>query len=76
MRTTWTTGKYVDHVSRPVRRARVDVLVRSSPCQDYCNGHQLNAPGSREAQRSMKLLTQLHTDGPGFAHVRGPMGQL
>ena len=30
-------------------------------------------PGSQAARRSMALLAQLNTDGPGFTHARGPM---
>jgi hypothetical protein len=32
-----------------------------------------DVPGSDAARRSMELLGQLNTNGPGFTHARGPM---
>ena len=31
-----------------------------------------DVPGSHAARRSMELLGQLNTNGPGFTHARGP----
>ena len=57
----------VGYVSRAMQRARIDVLVGSPPCQDYHNGHQVNAHAgsTRTSARATagRLMTRAAIDG-------------
>ena len=57
---------------------RVYIRLRGRAVAQIMNGvfeaaRREEVPGSDEARRSMELLGQLNTNGPGFTHARGPM---
>ena len=57
----------VGYVGRALRRARIDILVGSPPCQDYHTGHQVNAHAgsTRTSARATagRLMTRAAIDG-------------